>query len=232
MAEVSVPRAISIRTGRRRQPPRQRPTAAYPPLLPGRPPHRRPPRADHDSATTTPVETAPAAPQNHDAAQPAPTTAQHAAPCTTPAPTPARPHIEHHRDTTRTRANREMPNTSAGWLMMLLSGGTLSGAGMAAAQALTNGHCGRPGDRATAMNDPRRLLSYLLISGESVFCFWAPATPGIASRPSPEPPAQSLRHPVRPRSPITPRPLQPVTPQPGDTVAKMVHSAPRHRNFT
>jgi hypothetical protein len=27
-------------------------------------------------------------------------------------------------------ANREMPNTSAGWLMMLLSGGALSGAGM------------------------------------------------------------------------------------------------------
>jgi LPXTG-motif cell wall-anchored protein len=27
-------------------------------------------------------------------------------------------------------ANREMPNTSAGWVMMLLGGGTLSGAGM------------------------------------------------------------------------------------------------------
>jgi LPXTG-motif cell wall-anchored protein len=26
-------------------------------------------------------------------------------------------------------ANRSMPNTSAGWLMMLLSGGALSGAG-------------------------------------------------------------------------------------------------------
>jgi LPXTG-motif cell wall-anchored protein len=28
-------------------------------------------------------------------------------------------------------ADRSMPNTSAGWLMMLLSGGTLSGAGLA-----------------------------------------------------------------------------------------------------
>jgi len=41
----------------------------------------------------------------------------------TPAPTVA-------QNTTPQEANRELPHTSADWLMMLLSGGTLSGAGL------------------------------------------------------------------------------------------------------
>lgn len=73
-------------------------------------------------ATTTPSTMAPAT-------QPstmAPTTAQATTQPSTMAPSTSRSTMN--SDTNS--ANREMPNTSAGWLMMLLSGGTLSGAGL------------------------------------------------------------------------------------------------------
>jgi hypothetical protein len=66
-------------------------------------------------ATPAPVTTAPATP----APTPAPTTAQATPQPMTPAP-----------QATENMAERSMPATSAGWLMMLLGGGTLSGAGM------------------------------------------------------------------------------------------------------
>jgi len=53
--------------------------------------------------------------------EPAPTTAR-----SEPTPAPATMAPENESNT----ANRAMPETSAGWLMMLLGGGTLSGAGM------------------------------------------------------------------------------------------------------
>jgi len=69
---------------------------------------------------TTPAATA----QN---TTPAATTRQ-----TTPqaAQTPATTPSTVARNTVPQEANRELPHTSAGWLMMLLSGGSLSGAGM------------------------------------------------------------------------------------------------------
>ncbi|MBV9507605.1 MAG: hypothetical protein JO323_21635 [Acidobacteriia bacterium] len=82
--------------------------------------------------TPPPAQTAEAAPAPAPAAEPAPAPAPapepqqvaqntpppqpEAAPAPAPAPEPS--------------ANRELPSTSAGWLMMLLSGGTLSGAGL------------------------------------------------------------------------------------------------------
>jgi hypothetical protein len=67
-------------------------------------------------STPAPVTTAPATPA------PAPTTTAQATPQPiTPAPQTATP---------ENTAERSMPATSAGWLMMLLGGGTLSGAGM------------------------------------------------------------------------------------------------------
>jgi len=71
-------------------------------------------------AATTPVETAPA--PITSTPEPAPTTAQ-AVPAS-PTPAPVTP-IDSNT------ADRAMPETSAGWLMMLLGGGTLSGLGMA-----------------------------------------------------------------------------------------------------
>ena len=57
----------------------------------------------------------------------APTTAQATVPPAEPAPMPApAPAVSSDNNS----ANREMPNTSAGWLMMLLSGSALSGAGL------------------------------------------------------------------------------------------------------
>jgi hypothetical protein len=50
---------------------------------------------------------------------------------TTTAPTTMAPATNRSTmDNTNNSANRSMPNTSAGWLMMLLSGGALSGAGL------------------------------------------------------------------------------------------------------
>lgn len=76
--------------------------------------------------TTTAQNTPPPAAQEQPAPAPAPqetTPAPAPAPQETaqaPAPTPA----------PQNEANREMPHTAAGWLMMLLSGGALSGAGL------------------------------------------------------------------------------------------------------
>jgi len=55
----------------------------------------------------------------------APTVAQNTVPDTTMSPTTTRSTVDNSGS-----ANREMPHTSAGWLMMLLSGGALSGAGL------------------------------------------------------------------------------------------------------
>jgi hypothetical protein len=79
------------------------------------------------AAAPAPVETAPPA-QTVEAAPPPP------APEPEPQPmaqnTPPEPAPEPAVTEENNSANREMPATSAGWLMMLLSGGTLSGAGM------------------------------------------------------------------------------------------------------
>jgi len=75
------------------------------------------------AAPTTPVETAQA--PITSTPEPAPTTAQ-AVPAT-PAPDTTTMAPANDSNT----ANRAMPETSAGWLMMLLGGGTLSGLGMA-----------------------------------------------------------------------------------------------------
>jgi len=110
-----------------------------------------------DTASTTaqntaPATTTPAAQPNTPAEntpapitstpEPAPTTAQ-AAPATTTQPNDTSARDTTARDTTADNtsrmapaddsntANRAMPETSAGWLMMLLGGGTLSGLGMA-----------------------------------------------------------------------------------------------------
>src|SRR5574340_213999 len=71
-----------------------------------------------EMAQTTPAPAQEAAPEPAPAPAPAeaaPAPAPEAAPALAPAP----------------EANREMPATSAGWLTMLLSGGLLSGAGLA-----------------------------------------------------------------------------------------------------
>jgi len=63
--------------------------------------------------------------------EPAPTTAQTEVaqtPAATPEPTPAPVTMAPANDSNT--ANRAMPETSAGWLMMLLGGGTLSGVGL------------------------------------------------------------------------------------------------------
>jgi hypothetical protein len=64
------------------------------------------------------TQPAPAPAPQAETPAPAPEPAPAPQPEATPAPAPA------------PEANREMPATSAGWLMMLLSGGALSGAGM------------------------------------------------------------------------------------------------------
>ncbi len=87
--------------------------------------------------TTTAQNTTPPATTQQETtppAQPAPTTAQQ-----TPAPTTTTQTQTTTNQTTTAQntmpqentSNREMPTTSAGWLMMLLSGGALSSAGMA-----------------------------------------------------------------------------------------------------
>jgi len=96
--------------------------------------------------TTTPATarqtTTPAATQATTTAQSATTAPSTMAPATTPAtpaPTTSATTARSTMQPATTRsttasdsnsANREMPNTSAGWVMMLLSGGALSGAGM------------------------------------------------------------------------------------------------------
>ena len=75
------------------------------------------PATTTQSATTTPSTMAPAT----TPATPAPTTAATTAQSTMQPSTVA---------SNANSANREMPDTSAGWVMMLLSGGALSGAGM------------------------------------------------------------------------------------------------------
>jgi len=90
------------------------------------------------SPAATNTQTSPAATNSNTMAQtttapttPAPTTApstmaQNTTPSTTMSPTTTRSTMANDNNS----ANREMPHTSAGWLMMLLSGGALSGAGL------------------------------------------------------------------------------------------------------
>jgi hypothetical protein len=81
------------------------------------------PTTTAQSATTTPGTMAPATSQSTATATTSTTSAQSTAPAaTTQASTTMR--------SDQNSANREMPNTSAGWLMMMLSGGALSGAGV------------------------------------------------------------------------------------------------------
>jgi hypothetical protein len=84
--------------------------------------------------TTTPAPTTqPATTQPQTTQPPATTrstTTAQAQPETTTQPTTMPPATTMRSATPENSANREMPNTSAGWLMMLLSGGTLSSAGI------------------------------------------------------------------------------------------------------
>jgi hypothetical protein len=96
--------------------------------------------ATYQAAAPEPQAAAQAAPPPAPAPapEPAPETAQ-AQPAPAPAPEPqAQPAPEPAPEVAQAQppqptetANREMPQTSAGWLMMLLSGGLLSGTGMA-----------------------------------------------------------------------------------------------------
>lgn len=87
--------------------------------------------AQATTAPTTPAATTPEtttaqatpAPTTVPATQPADTTRMTAQAQTTPAPATV-------PSTMTDSADRSMPDTSAGWLMMLLSGGALSGAGL------------------------------------------------------------------------------------------------------
>jgi hypothetical protein len=80
-----------------------------------------PPRAKREQATPTtpPPTTPPPVTEQHTSPPPAEQQPQTAPPATTPPATP------------ENTADREMPHTSAGWLSMLLSGGALSGMGLA-----------------------------------------------------------------------------------------------------
>jgi hypothetical protein len=96
--------------------------------------------SEEQNSTTTAENTPPAATTPTPEPEPQPA----AAPAPEPAPTPA-PEVAQNQPTTSetpenqpttassepNTANREMPHTSAGWLIMLLSGGGLSGAGWA-----------------------------------------------------------------------------------------------------
>jgi len=107
-----------------------------------------------NSAATTRQTTTPAATQSTTTAQAQPETTQSAAtttaqsqstmpPATTQATTQSQPTMQPSTTSSRATttaadhsatsgsADRSMPNTAAGWVMMLLSGGTLSGAGLA-----------------------------------------------------------------------------------------------------
>jgi len=84
------------------------------------------------AATPTTQNTASPAPAPQEAAQaPAPAPAPVAA---EPAPAPAQPEIAQNTTPATPESNdasrEELPHTSAGWLMMLLSGSTLSGVGL------------------------------------------------------------------------------------------------------
>jgi len=79
-------------------------------------------------ATTTETTTAAAQSATTAPATSPATTVATTAPATSPATTVATTAPSTMTDANS--ANREMPNTSAGWVMMLLSGGALSGAGM------------------------------------------------------------------------------------------------------
>jgi hypothetical protein len=89
------------------------------------------------TTTTTAQNTAPPPPPattTQETTPPATTTQETTAPAaTTPATPPAttQPQTTMPPATESNTANREMPHTSADWLMMLLGGGTLSGLGMA-----------------------------------------------------------------------------------------------------
>jgi len=72
-------------------------------------------------AATTPSTTSRTMTAQNQSTMPSTTTRSTTAPASTPSTTVR---------TSTGAADRSMPNTSAGWLMMLLSGGTLSGAGM------------------------------------------------------------------------------------------------------
>lgn len=103
-----------------------------------------PPATDTTTATTTDNTTPPPATDTTTATTPAPTPAPEPAPQATPAPQPPpAPDVQQPAPASpdENSANREkraddtnstpdMPATSAGWLAMLLSGGTLSSAGM------------------------------------------------------------------------------------------------------
>jgi LPXTG-motif cell wall-anchored protein len=77
-----------------------------------------------------------AAPAPAPAPEPAPAPAPQATPAPAPTPAPAETaqnntnENNNNENNNNNTANREMPNTDAGWLMMLLSGGALSGAGL------------------------------------------------------------------------------------------------------
>jgi hypothetical protein len=80
-------------------------------------------QATQAAATTPSTTSGTMTAQNQATTQPSTTSGRSTmAPATTPSTTAA---------TSTGTADRSMPNTSAGWLMMLLSGGTLSGVGMA-----------------------------------------------------------------------------------------------------
>jgi hypothetical protein len=96
--------------------------------------------AETNTATTAPATPAPTTTTATTTAQSQPETTQTPATTTstmtaqaqptTTAPVTAAPQTTMAPATEQNTANREMPNTSAGWLMTLLSGGALSGAGL------------------------------------------------------------------------------------------------------
>lgn len=98
----------------------------------------QPVQRDTAQNTPTPAQPAPQpapAPEVAPAPAPAPavetqSTPPPAQPEAAPAPAPAAG-SEANREMPSSEANREMPATSAGWVMMLLGGGTLSGLGLA-----------------------------------------------------------------------------------------------------
>jgi hypothetical protein len=87
-------------------------------------------RAAEQQATSTPsTTTRTMTAQNQSTMQPA-TTPSTSRSTMTPSTTMATSTAAQHGSTDSGSADRSMPNTSAGWLMMLLSGGALSGAGL------------------------------------------------------------------------------------------------------
>jgi hypothetical protein len=94
-----------------------------------------PPATDNTAATTTDTTTPPPATDTTTATTPEPTPAPEPAPQATPVPQPAPASPDENSANREKRADDtgntpDMPATSAGWLAMLLSGGTLSSAGM------------------------------------------------------------------------------------------------------